>query len=310
VSSLITSIILSNNRKITFKELKVKDYKTILKCLIDDPIDTATLITNLNNILEEITTLSKDEILNLNLFDYFLLLLNIRMISMGRVVFAVYKAESLNIQIDLDKAINFLTDATNLNLFKTPIKKHNIKITFNIPTIKKLLEYNADTYYIDNIVINNIPANDLNKVLDLLPVEFIKPISTEIKNNLNKIEQIPFYNPPIEKYKIFFSLAPESYIYLIKIIFNENLLSVYDNIFYLGKLCNMSPEYLENITYGEFKIFVKKAEQLLQNSNRNNSNNTLTNDMDMPKVDINSLYGNDFGDEIGSTPLQPSEFTP
>jgi len=289
VSDLLTVLKISN-KEITYKELKLKQYKVILKCLYADPIDTSNLLLNLNSILTQITNLTQEEILNLNLLEYLLLLTEIRVTSIGSSIFAVYNTENepINIDIPLNKTINEIKDS--IEHFTPILYKDTItEIIFDLPLVKNFLT--KEFFYIKE-----------EEYIKKLPVKYLKIINknfTKINQYFNKYN---FYNPGIEKYRIKLSLNKSDYIQLIKILFNENLLSIYDNIFYLSKICNISSEYLENSTYGEFKIFVKKTEEILQKQIKQPSIKVESNNFE--PVDINSLYGNDITPNISS-----SEFT-
>lgn len=288
MSELLTRFQL-NNKQIIYKELKLKQYKIILKCLIAEPIDVFNLILNLNNILEQITNLTREEIFNLNLLEYLLLLTEIRTTSIGSSIFAVYKTadESIDIEIPLK---NTLTEIQNcLNNFKPlQYKDSNTELNFIIPKIKDILDKKEPLY--------------IKESINSLPVRYLKKI-TSLSKQFNKyFKQYYFFNPIIEKYSISLSVDSIEYIELLKILFNENLISVYENIFYLSKICNMSSEYLENCTYGEFKIFVKKTEEMLYKNVKQSQ--PIPDEPQYEPVDINSLYGNE------DLNITRSEFTP
>jgi hypothetical protein len=291
VSDLLTELQLSN-KVIVYKELKLKHYKNILKCLYSEPINPSNLFLNLNFILEQITNLTKEEIINLNCLEYLLLLLEIRTISIGSSIFAIYNTESkpVNIDISLNKTITEVLNCLN-NFKPLQFKDKNIELNFVIPVVKDLM-YKKFLYV----------KEDVNQ----LPLKYLKTINYHSKEMNKYIEQYYFFKPSVKEYSIKLSLETTNFIQLIKILFNENLLSVYDNIFYLCKICNMSAEYLENCTYGEFRIFVKKTEEMLQKQIKQPPVVEQSNESaQFDPVDINSLYGND-------TPINitPSEFTP
>lgn len=287
MNSLLTQIRLSN-KAVIYQELKLKQYKTILKCLIGSSIDIQNLFINLNNILKTITNLSEEDLLNLNLIEYFLLLTEIRVTSIGSSIFAVYKKnkESINIEIPLYKTVNNLQKCIKkIQPIKT--SENNIQLTFYIPKICDILKEKEFPFVVEDV--SNLPAF------------FLKTINKNSKLINQQIETFYFFDAPIKKYSINLSTKINDYVQLIKILFNENLISIYDNIFYLSKICNMSADYLENGTYGEFKIFVKKIEEMFQKTVVPKKNN----EYNFEPVDINSLYGNDKNIEITN-----SEFTP
>jgi hypothetical protein len=290
VPSLLTSIDI-NNKKIVYKELKLKDYKSILKCLIGDSIDNKNLLLNLNQILKKITNLEFEKILNLNMIEYLLLLIHIRTVSIGSFIFGSYsnEKESIKVEISLYKAIKSLEDCLK-NFKSISFKDKNITLTTTIPTIKQIMDNKPFLFF----------KEDINE----LPVKYIKHINQLTKKYNLYFNQYYFYNPSIEKFSIKIDLQPENYFQIIKMLFNENLITVYDNIYYLCKLARMSPEYLEKCTYGEFKIFIKKTEETFYKNTKQASDSTLQEPTYDP-IDMNSLYGND-----ENTPISKSEFTP
>jgi hypothetical protein len=293
VNGLITLVSLPD-KEIQHGELSVKNYKTFLKVLLNVD-DTTSLLLNLNNILIEITNYTLEQLLNLNIIEYFLLLLSIRSTSIGGIIFATYNGEKkINLQIPLNECIE------ELNLFldsyqPTTFNVKNVNVALCLPKIRDFIT-NKETVFIESIKV------DGNNFLDIesLPVKVYKQINKNINYLKQDIDNLCFFNSVVENYSINFSSKLKEYISLIRILFNENLTYVYDNIFYLSKISNISAEYLENCTYGEFKFFVKKTESLHKSTP---STNNLPIEEDFEQVDINSLYGNDIQ-------VSPSEFTP
>lgn len=293
MNGLITLVSLPD-KEIQHGELSVKNYKTFLKVLLNVD-DTTSLLLNLNNILIEITNYTLEQLLNLNIIEYFLLLLSIRSTSIGGIIFATYNGEKkINLQIPLNECIE------ELNLFldsyqPTTFNVKNVNVALCLPKIRDFIT-NKETVFIESIKV------DGNNFLDIesLPVKVYKQINKNINYLKQDIDNLCFFNSVVENYSINFSSKLKEYISLIRILFNENLTYVYDNIFYLSKISNISAEYLENCTYGEFKFFVKKTESLHKSTP---STNNLPIEEDFEQVDINSLYGNDIQ-------VSPSEFTP
>ena len=286
MSDLLTRIVISD-KPVIYRELKLKQYKNLLKCLIGDSIDTQNLFINLNSILLSITNLTEDDLLDFNLLEYFLLLTEIRVTSLGSSIFAIYKQSnnSMNIEIPLRKTIKNL----HYCIKKTqPIKiiEDNTHLTFRVPKINDIINEKEFPFVQEDV--NNLPAR------------YLKVINKNSKLLNQRIKNFYFFDAPIKKYSINFSTKKNEYTQLIKILFNESLISIYNNIFYLSKICNISADYLENGTYGEFKIFVKKVEEMFQKTVVPKENNEPV----FESVDINSLYGNDKNIEITQ-----SEFT-
>ena len=290
MNGLLTYLQLSN-KQVIYKELKLKHYKTLLKCLIGDQIDVSNLLLNINNILQDITNLTLDEILNLNLLEYLLLLTEIRITSIGSTIFAVSKSSkhTFNIEIPLNKTLDEIKNC--INNYKPLFFKN---LNFVIPLVKDIVN-KKEFLYIKEDVTN-------------LPVRYLKDINQGNKKFNSYFQQYYFFNLPTNKqYSLKLSVNLKDFIELIKILYNENLISIYDNIYYLSKLCNFSAEYLENCTYGEFKIFVKKTESILQKKIKPLPPIIEPLVPEFDPVDINSLYGNNEGID---TNITSSEFTP
>ena len=285
------------DKEIIHGELNVKDYKVILKCLLGDTLDIPALYLNLNSILLKITNLKEDELYNLNIIEYFLLLLSIRSNSIGGIIFATYNGEKkINLQIPLNEIIEELTFFLE-NYQPLAINIKNVSTTITIPKIKEFIS-KEDLSFTNDIIVNSNTTIDIEQ----LPVCVYKQINDKINFLKKDINNLHFYKPVVEDYIIKFSSNLNEYGSLIKILFNENLLSVYDNIFYLSKVSNFSAEYLENCTYGELKLFVKKTENLYKNTTSTPTQSLPVED-EMDQVDIDSLYGRDLN-------ITPSEFTP
>jgi hypothetical protein len=297
MAGFLTTLYLYKKQPIIYKELTLKEYKNILKSLLSDPIDTDSILLNLNRILINITSLKEEELINLNLLEYLALLVNIRQVSIGNSIFATYKTETDNINIEINLQETFDEIINCLKKDRTIIiNDNNINLKLSIPKIKNLLNKNDNLYCDQNI-------NDL-------PAKYFAPINNKI-NTLNKqINNFYFFKSPIEKYSIKLSLKLIDYFQLIKILFNDNLLTIYNNIFYLSKICHLTPDYLENSTYGEFKIFVKKVQEMSEQSasNTNNQSEVDSDANDFDPVDIDSLYGNE--NEEPPSNITRSEFTP
>ena len=290
MNGLLTYLQLSN-KQVIYKELKLKHYKTLLKCLIGDQIDVSNLLLNVNNILQDITNLTLDEILNLNLLEYLLLLTEIRITSIGSTIFAVSKSSkhTFNIEIPLNKTLDEIKSC--INNYEPLFFKN---LNFVIPLVKDIVN-KKEFLYIKEDVTN-------------LPVRYLKDINQGNKKFNSYFQQYYFFNLPTNKqYSLKLSVNLKDFIELIKILYNENLISIYDNIYYLSKLCNFSAEYLENCTYGEFKIFVKKTESILQKKIKPLPPIIEPLVPEFDPVDINSLYGNNEGID---TNITSSEFTP
>ena len=280
MSYFIHNIVI-NNTDIQYRELSVSAYKIILKSLLGDIPTPKIIFTNINNLLIEYTNLSIEKIETLNFIDLFILITNIRMISLGSdISFNITKDEiPLRITLNIDKILNILTKSKTDYLNSSILNVGDYKISFKIPTILELLSYDSNinaeldgvifiksiqninipeiyiemgsnlTIYERNLIFNKFPSIITNKILKHLRT-ILEPMQ-----NINIIDILNNTKVSSE-YKIPFDINIYNLAFFIKILFLDDLMSIYNNIYSLTTNSHMSGEYLENCTVGEFQIFV------------------------------------------------------
>jgi hypothetical protein len=283
-----------SDKTIFYNELQVKHLKTIYKCLLGDELISDLVFKNLNNILTIITNLKNEEVNSLNILDYFLLIFDIRCTSIGNLIF-VQLADKTNTSIEIN-IFNFnkiLKDINLKQILETDIIQ-NIEIKYSLPTINELhelkLEKTIDKIYpifINTIKINNtvIKFKELNyleknNLLEKIPAKITSIIIKkvyDIYQTFNKINLLATTNGLQDKI-LPFNFNINNLTQLVKILFGEQLMSLYENIFALCKLGNFSPEYIENCTPGEYILFVKKLEALSQQNQKQNNNEQFISD--------------------------------
>jgi hypothetical protein len=247
-------------------ELTVKQYKILLKSLFTEDLDN-TFLLNINNILTNVTTLSNDDLLKLNFIQYFALFVFLRATSFGSTLSLIINDSNkkVNLDVDLNKTLYNLSSL--LQLEEKLITENNISITVGLPSIKTLIEQGLDlTSFIKKITIKDITTtdiNDYNQILNKLKPKHINLVNQYYTKAIKNLQTLLFFKPVEKKYNIPFISTSEEILYLLKLLFGENLINIYDDIFYLSKHINMSAEYLENCTPGEFKIFAKNLEEML-----------------------------------------------
>lgn len=280
-----------NKKQFNYTELKVKHLKTLYKCLISDNPAPETLLLNLNNICKKITNLSKKEINSLNFIDYFLFLLELRCTSIGNTVFAEFSnIQNTKIEINLINFINKIKFVKYNELLKKS-KIDNIIVGYKLPSVEEIITLNKNKdinsfyhFFISyitlknkTIYLTNLSSFEILSLLKQLPAKvtsfIIKRVSTIInKININLFAEIN----GLQEKNLFFNFNILNLIYVLKFIFGEQLMSLYDNIFALCKVGNFSPEYIENCSPGEYIVFVKRLEDLTTRQ-KQQSSNTLIN---------------------------------
>jgi len=276
-----------------YSELKVKHFKDILKCIIGENIDFNTFILNLNNILVELTNLPLEKILKINVVDYFLLLAYIRTTSIGSSIMAEvpHNDTKLKVSININKIIETIKNIQYKDSLVTETI-NGINISYKLPTPHELLYLDTtdiETFcipFIENVsfikkktttIISDLPFETKKEIIKKIPAKIITSVYKKIYSVLerfakaNLLEHMPAVNNEIQQ--IPFTFNAKSYISLLAFLFNNQLFSLYDNIFILTKIGNFTPEYVENCTPGELIIYIKKLEEFIAKKQKQPSNN-------------------------------------
>jgi hypothetical protein len=285
-----------NNQNIFYKELKVNHLKIIYKTLLGDEPDAELVFVNFNNILKDLTSYSEDELNQLDFITYFILLLEIRCTSIGNTIITDLPDKvNTSVEINIHKFIDILKEiiTTNNVFFKEEFK--DIAITYRYPCIKDILKINNsttfDSFYpglVDTIQVKDtiidfkkINKSDYTTILNQLPAKITSVI---IKKAYSIVEQFNKVNLlqntfGLEDKHLYFNFNIKNLISILKLVFGNQLLSLYDNILALAKVGNMSPEYIENCTPGEYILFTKRLEQLNSQQNKQSQETPIQSDI-------------------------------
>jgi len=292
---------------ILYKELKVKHLKVIYKSLLGDFPDPKTVFTNFNNILISVSNLTEKQIIELNFIEYFLLLTELRITSIGDTIFAQLE-NNTTADFNLNRIKTQLFN--NLNKFDNKIYKYEtITVITGLPNINEIMTIdNVNSFYscfikkVDiqdiTITLTGLSIDEKNKIFEQIPAKLSSNIIKDVLgciehfNNLNLVS----YFTAIQNITLAFNFNIKNLVIYLKFLFGDGLLPLYENIFGLCKIGNFTPEYIENCTPGEYLLFVKKLEQLnaqTKNQTNNLNENLPQDDFDLPPItseaDLNSL---------------------
>jgi hypothetical protein len=292
---------LKHNQEVFFKELKVKHLKILYKCLIGEEVDADTLIFNLNFILNIVV---KNIPPNIDFLDYFILLLEIRILSIGNKITLQLK-EDTTLEVNLEQFSNILKSTNTEDLLKPEIMPEGITFYFRLPSISEVsffcknqedLIYNfLDKIQIKNQIYNKDEFHS-QRILNILPAKFFAIINKRIQKIISYFNKINLlsYNEHIKGTELYFNFNIHNLVLLIKLLFGNHLMVLYENIFALCKIANFTPEYIENCSPGEYILFVKKLEEFNKSSSESSdTSHDLAPDM--------------FGESVFEEPLNPYE---
>jgi hypothetical protein len=281
---------LSCNKEIYCNEINVKQYKTLLKCFLGENLNSDIIFKNLNTIILQNTEYK--DLKELNFFDYFLIVLYLRYISIGDLITAQFEQndKKVKLEISVNKIINTLLNFNVNKILKTTVYKE-ISIYYRLPNIFEFQTINNDkflnvSFFIEKIIIGNktiliqdFNSTDIEKILDNLPIKLTTNIFKKIRNIINSFNNIDIFQflKGFEK-QIYFGFNLSNYCSLLRLLFGGDLNTLYENIFILSKYCNFSAQYIETCTPGEYFLFIKKLEERLSKNKKQTNEQFVSNE--------------------------------
>jgi len=286
---------------VPLQELTFKNYRHLVKSLLDPSIPFKSLYKNFNNIIKTTTGLTDNEINNLCYTDYLILLLYVRAFSIGDSVPLIIeneKEEQLNVNLSIEKTIQSLYRQTS-KLYNKILKYNNIIITLQIPTIHDIINFKENVLFsfIKQIQINKQKINfstlsneNKNKIIETLPINIFVSLKKQIQKYVSILNKLNiFKHLPKQHLNKKFPIPPnkEAIFFLLKLIFNMNLDSMYNHIFILTKAGNFSSAYLDKCSPGEVFLYMSKLEESFAHKQETNSK---TKNNISPNTDNDDLF--------------------
>jgi hypothetical protein len=272
-------------REVLIKEFNFGLYRNLLKCLINENTPNNILFQHYCFLIKKTTNLSKKEIYNLTYIDFLLLLLYIRAYSIGDGLKLIFHSEKtdetttqpVNIDLSLEATIQYITSILQ-PLVNLQVTLKNLTVHLQLPTIKSILNIETITpelivtMFIKQIQINNqvilfanLSEEAINKIIEALPITLFNSIKQNINIHINVLQKLNFFGTLTTKtnFNKELLLLPNIKIlfYVLQLAYNNDLQSMYDNIFLLTKAGNFSPSYLDSCSPGEVFVFIKKLEE-------------------------------------------------
>lgn len=283
-----------------FKELDLKQYRQLLKCFLGDEVYTDLIFNNTDNIIKELTSLSYKQINNLNFLDYCLLLFTIRQVSIGDTV-SLYaediEQKQLKIDLRISKVIEQIIDKKIVDLL-IPETIDQCYLEYRLPSIREILIlekekdiYSFYTFFLKSIKFSKSTINledytfkEREEIIQKIPVKVMTGLTKRthaIVEYCNKINLLQSLNNKTFDKKLHLTLNSQIIAFVIKLIYNTSLESIYELMFALSKAANFSCSFLDDCSPGEFYFFTKKLEEI---SARQQESNNLNAESELPPI--------------------------
>ena len=271
------NIKLTDNKSIECRELPNRLYVPFVKSIMNND---NVIISNFLDKIIEYTVINKNQIKELNCIDKFLILLDLRSISISNSITINTGQLFNNTSVEIDKLCAHILESLPI-ITEQVFIDDLIKIRINIPkdisyeftnianTIqsieidKDLIQMNQVTSKVRESILNFIPAKLFNQIINFIDIttkslDHIDIIAANTKQNISKVEFNIFNNTLFE---------------FIKAIYNENLLNVYKMQYILMSKLNYDNDTYLNMTPNESQLHLNfYNEELKQQQDEYNKN--------------------------------------
>ena len=259
-----------------FTELTVQDYKQIIKSILGDAPDPFSFVETLCDAFSNMTKKDVSFFKNLNIVDFFLFLLDAKIYSSGNIVKvgALKGTKRVNLEFNLESFQKDIAE-TFSEFIETKVSLNGVSLVFDCPSIETLLSVYkkeiADEYLLfvkNEVFINDTKTvlrsqEEIDKAIECISPKLLLSIIQKHKDLVSVCNTKNF----LDRYKISetrLSFAPtiDVLIWFTKLMFDEPLDVLYDNLFYLCHSSNMNLSHLERCPVGEYMYYVNVLRSL------------------------------------------------
>ena len=271
------NIKLTDNKSVECRELPNRLYVPFVKSIMNND---NIIISNFIDTIIEYTVINKNQIKELNCIDKFLILLDLRSISISNNITINTGQLFNNTNVEIDKLCAHILESLPI-ITEQVFIDDLIKIKINIPrdisyeftnisnTIqniqidKDIIQMNQVTSKVRESILNFIPAKLFNQIINFID------ITTKSMEHINIITA----NPKLNISKVEFNIFNNTLFEFIKAIYNENLLNVYKMQYILMSKLNYDNDTYLNLTPNESQLHLNfYNEELKQQQDEYNKN--------------------------------------
>jgi len=291
-----------SKRKIFFRELNTQEQLLITKANITFPSDKQNLLEYHLYVLDVVLNCikNKNEFLKINVIDYVLFLIKLKILSVGSTIDFILNEEDQNrakrkVQMDLKLyMMNLFNACSDLSDEKAIIKDKNMSIKMTWPYLNSISDLsdlflnsknpyemfkNSLYQFIEYFEINEqkISFDTLNKeeklkLFEKIPLIFITKIEEKLVEAIKKLTEFNLFGMDLFKSYIF-NVFNLSFIEHIKLIYSHDLKSLYREIYFLAS-SNLPPDYVLKLSDFERKTFLTIIQEEMQKSESKSENSS------------------------------------
>lgn len=171
------SVILTDKKDYTFKQLSTAQLKELIKTVVDSPLTQAMFSVTASKVMRDSLTTEGVDTSLFNVVDRILFILETRIKSISPSITLTNEGatEQVDIQLVKEKLVSSLQ--SNSGLFEDISSSNGqIEVTFGVPLIKTEIQLNDELYKDTNVSVEN--QEELRKILG---ETFINEIAKSIK---------------------------------------------------------------------------------------------------------------------------------
>jgi hypothetical protein len=261
----------SIGRKVYFKELTIRQLKAIIKTILN--ADDVALSICFNDVIKDNC---KEDIsaLALTSIDRFIILVNMRIISIGATQKVQVTCEETKKQFSYTIDYNKITDQLeSINLDGNIVKEYGpITIEYGIPLASRHYQIPNDISRYDVVAkairrvkiqhtefgLADLDFYSLTQLIEKLPKNVSEDILLYLETQENKINQVKYIlvtNPYTEKViEQSMSLNDNVIMKILTLAFKEDLHTLYKSIYYMVHALHFDPNYVEELTVNEKQL--------------------------------------------------------
>lgn len=285
------------NTKIFFRELNTQEQLLITKANVTFPSERENLIEYHLYVLDVILNCvkNKNDFLKINIIEYVLFLLKLKILSVGSVIDFLLdnenKKSKTKIQFDLKKyMLNLYNNTKELNDKSSVIELDDFKIRLtwpsliSVPYLSNSFLNSKNTYevfksvifqFVDYIEIKSqkimwidLTNEEKLKLFERFPITLIKKIEDKVLDCVKKLIDFNLFDLDFFKSYVF-NVFNLNFIEHIKLIFSYDLKSLYREIYFLASN-NLNPEYVLKLSDFERKTYLTIIQEEIKRSEDQN----------------------------------------
>lgn len=268
------------------QEITFASYKNLLKLLFRSG-ENVFFYENICALIKQHTNLTNEQTKQLDCIEFLLILIEIRILSLGSTLTLHVKDEEheKTRKKDEDDGEKYITITKNLYTLQQDLiefKKNctkiinSLQICLKLPTFLQLSE-NLHVYqFIDWLEVNKnrliFQKTQEKHFFESLPAGLTEQISQVVNESVKEFEKISLIDTKHENQtvKIQFSLSFSFFEYVIKMIFGDDLLTLHQNLFKLSQIAHIDLNYIDSCAPGEALLYMKILQSEIEHANKLN----------------------------------------